>query len=105
MNDFSPEAWTESHNRRDLSAFLAWFSPDAEVVDEEATHRGSEEISKWIQGTWKAYGTTWTLLDPVPQQDYLRFEVSGAFPGSPLVFRKKVTLEGSRIRRLEVVLD
>jgi hypothetical protein len=105
MNHFSPQAWVDSHNRRDLTAFLAWFSPEAEVEDEQALHRGTEQIGAWIQGTWKAYETTWTLLDPVPQQDDLRLEVSGTFPGSPLVFRKKLLLEGSRIRRLEVVLD
>lgn len=104
MNDFFPQEWVDSHNRRDLPAFLAWFSPEAEVEDEEATHRGPREIGNWIQGTWKAYETHWTLLETTPKQDQLRVQVSGAFPGSPLVFQYRLTLEGTRIRRLRVDL-
>jgi len=101
MNDFTPQSWVDSHNGRDLNAFLSWFAPDGEVEDEGAVHRGAD-IARWVQGTWKAYDTRWTLLEAPPQKTVLRMEVRGNFPGSPLTFVAHLVLNEGRIRRLSL---
>lgn len=101
MNEFIPQAWVDSHNTRDLQAFLSWFSPEGEVEDEGAVHRGAD-IARWVQNTWQAYDTQWTLVYPLPQKTVLRMEVRGTFPGSPLTFVAHLVLDDGRIRRLSL---
>ncbi|TDE17113.1 nuclear transport factor 2 family protein [Dyadobacter psychrotolerans] len=80
------------------------FTPDAVVFDEGATHTGRQEIKHWNEKTNANYQIT---LEPVAysaseQTSILKTEVSGTFPGSPIVLLYHFTLKDEMITALTI---
>jgi hypothetical protein len=51
-------AYIDASNARQADALIAWFTPDAVVVDEGRTYRGSDEIREWFAQSEAAYPFT-----------------------------------------------
>ncbi|WIB72559.1 nuclear transport factor 2 family protein [Curtobacterium sp. MCBD17_026] len=100
-------AFVEATNRHDAEALLALFAPNATVTDDGASHTGSAEIRRWVQEHQIAPRIT---LDPTAYDDdagtsvQLTASADGDFPGGPLPFAFRFTLDGDRIRTLEIHL-
>ncbi len=83
-----------------------WFTEDAEVRDERATHRGQAEIAAWKRAAHAAYDyrSEVTGVEPgeAEGQHVVTCRVTGTFPGGEVMLRYRFTLEGDRIARLEI---
>ncbi|MNJ91833.1 hypothetical protein D3C87_94880 [compost metagenome] len=101
-----PEVITElvtAQNQFDSKAYAACFSETAVVFDEGKTHIGKSEIENWIE---KANQTYRAAMHPVKYSDLeqtLEAEVSGNFPGSPLVLTYQFELKDGQIQSLKIV--
>jgi ketosteroid isomerase-like protein len=51
-------AYIDASNDRQVEALIACFTPDAVVVDEGHTYRGSTELRTWFARTVEAYDFT-----------------------------------------------
>jgi ketosteroid isomerase-like protein len=91
-------------NARQAGAAIACFTPEAVVIDEGRTYRGSEEIRQWIAETWAAYAFTLEVTQVAEQgsETVVTCRVSGTFEGSPILLRYFITLEGNRIAALTI---
>ncbi|HVJ16849.1 MAG TPA: hypothetical protein VM686_15520 [Polyangiaceae bacterium] len=80
------------------------FTEDATVVDERRAHHGRAAIAAWIADATGKYTFTTELLDAdrTSESITVRAKLAGNFPGSPVELRYHFTLEGDRIRRLEI---
>jgi hypothetical protein len=97
-------AYVEANARLDLDGMLAPFAQHAVVSDDGGRHVGRDEIRAWIQTatiasravftpeTWRAQGGA-IVVDG---------RAAGDFPGSPIRFSFRFTLDGDRISELEV---
>jgi ketosteroid isomerase-like protein len=85
-------------------ALIACFTPDAVVVDEGRTYRGSDEIRQWLAQTEAAYAFTLEATSMAEQgsEAVVTCRVSGTFDGSPIQLRFFFTLEGERIAALTI---
>jgi ketosteroid isomerase-like protein len=83
---------------------IACFTPDAVVVDEGRTYRGSDEIRQWIAKTEEAYAFTLEVTHMAEQgsEAIVTCRVTGTFPGSPVDLRFFFTLEGDKIAALTI---
>ena len=99
-------SFVETMNAQDAKRFGSLFTADAEVLDEGHTHRGPAAIEDWIVEAWRQtepklapQSVTGEFPDLV-----LHAEVSGNFPGSPLVLRHHFILEGDKIAKLQITV-
>jgi len=97
-------AYIDAANARDAESLLRCFASDAVVVDEEQTHRGTDEVRAWIAVTQAASQFT---LEPISvsgegAEPIVSCRVTGTFPGSPLDLRHFFTLEGDKISALSI---
>jgi len=97
--------FVESMNAQDSAAFIACFAPDALVEDEGHTHRGTAEITAWIEAAFANFqpvlevtATTSTGTGVV-----ITGLVSGTFPGSPIVLNYHLTIAQDEITALKCV--
>lgn len=74
-----------AQNSYDSAAFAAAFAENARVVDEGKTYKGRQEIQKWIEQANKSYRTIMKPIEYSANKKILKAEISGSFPGSPLV--------------------
>jgi ketosteroid isomerase-like protein len=97
-------AYIDASNARNADALIACFSPDAVVVDEGRTHRGSDQILQWIAQTEAAYAFTLEVTNVAEQgsETVVTCRVTGTFEGSPIQLRFFFTLEGDRIAALTI---
>jgi ketosteroid isomerase-like protein len=97
-------AYIDASNARQAGAAIACFTPEAVVVDEWRTYRGSEEIRQWIAETWAAYAFTLEVTQVAEEgsETVVTCRVTGTFPGSPILLRYFFTLEGGRIAALTI---
>lgn len=97
-------AYIEESNAHDIGALTARFQTDAVVVDEGLTHRGIEEIRRWIEKTHAEYHVTLEALDFAEEGDktIVTCLVSGTFPGSPIRLDFHFTLNGDKIAALTI---
>lgn len=91
-----------AQNNFDSTAFANCFSETAKVFDEGKTYTGKTEIKTWIEKTTKEYNT---LMKPIgfegdTEKGGLKAEVSGTFPGSPLVLTYHLKFDGKHIESL-----
>jgi hypothetical protein len=94
----------KAQNKQDSVAYADCFSPTAIVYDEGKTHKGKEEIQQWIAQANKKFKT---IMNPITYTGadttgVLLAEISGSFPGSPLVLNYHVELKDGLIQSLKI---
>jgi hypothetical protein len=96
--------FVDAQNDFDSTAFANCFSETAIVYDEGKTHTGKTEIKTWIEKATKEYNAKTKPLsfDSDAKKGYLKAEVSGTFPGSPLVLTYNFEFDGGYIGSLKI---
>jgi ketosteroid isomerase-like protein len=97
-------AYIDASNGRKVEALIACFTPDAVVVDEGHTYRGTPEIRAWFAKTVVAYDFTLEATHVAEQgsETVVTCQVSGTFDGSPIQVPFHFTLEGDKIAALTI---
>jgi hypothetical protein len=95
----------KAQNEFDSAAYAACFSESAVVFDEGKTHNGRKQIEHWIADANERYKAT---MKPVSFEEretesLLKAEVSGNFPGSPLVLSYQLLIQDGQIYSLKIV--
>lgn len=91
--------------RRDTDALVALFTDDAVVIDEGQARHGASEIRAWRAYVSTTYQFTTELLgvQPVDDDNYIALaHLEGNFPGGTVDLKYRFTIDGKRIRRLEI---
>ena len=94
----------ETQNNYDSKAYVECFTDSAIVHDEGKTHKGKEEIRQWIEHANEKYQS---FMKPLTYEEsgsngLLTAEVSGTFPGSPIVLQFHLVLNDDLIDSLKV---
>jgi hypothetical protein len=97
------EELVKTQNNFDSAAYAKCFTATAVVFDEGKTHRGRKEIENWIAKANKAYQATMKPLGYSENEQALRTEVSGTFPGSPITLTYYYEFEDGLIQSLKIV--
>ncbi len=87
----------------DSTAYSNCFTETAIVFDEGKTYKGKNEIKNWIEKANKKYKVTMKPLEYSETEQTLKAEISGKFPGSPLVLTYHYEFENGLIQSLEIV--
>lgn len=90
----------------DNEAYANCFSKSGVLFDEGKTHTGRKEIAEWIQEGNKKYNP---VMKPISFEGdgaigVLKTEISGTFPGSPLVFTYNFEFGEDQIQSLRITL-
>lgn len=93
---------TEAQNNFDSLAYANCFSENAVVFDEGKTHNGKTEIQQWIEKANEEYQAVMKPVEYSEKEDILKAEVSGNFPGSPLVLAYHFKLNDDLIEFLKI---
>ena len=93
----------KTQNRFDSVAYANCFTETAVVFDEGKTHNGRKEIEKWIDEANKKYQATMNPLEYSETEHTLKTEVSGTFPGSPVVMTYLYEFQDDLIQSLKIV--
>lgn len=98
------ERFVATQNNYDSKSFAECFTDSAIVHDEGKTHKGKEEIRKWIEHSNEQYQP---FVKPLKYEETgsggtLSAEVSGTFPGSPAVLQFYLTVKDGLINSLKV---
>jgi len=98
------ERFIETQHINNSKAFADCFTHTAIVHDEGKTHTGNEEIQQWIEHSMNAYNSK---LEPLNYEQselngVLTANVSGTFPGSPIVLKFNFGLKDGLIDSLKV---
>lgn len=102
----SPKVVTDlikTQNNFDSVAYANCFTETAVVFDEGKTHNGRKEIEKWIDEANKKYQATMKPLEYSETEHTLKTEVSGTFPGSPIVMTYLYEFQDDLIQSLKIV--
>ena len=93
-----------AQNNFDSSAYTNCFSETAIVFDEGKNHKGKTEIKSWIEKATKEYNAKMKPLSfkGDAEKGELKAEVSGTFPGSPLVLTYNFEFDGGYIELLKI---
>jgi hypothetical protein len=92
----------ETQNSFDSVAYANCFSETAVVFDEGKTHNGRKEIEQWIEKANNDYQAVMKPLEYSENEEILKAEVSGNFPGSPIVLSYHLKLEDGLIQSLKI---
>jgi hypothetical protein len=92
----------ETQNSFDSVAYANCFSENAVVFDEGKTHIGRKEIEQWIEKANNDYQAVMKPLEYSENEEILKAEVSGNFPGSPIVLSYHLKLEDGLIQSLKI---
>jgi hypothetical protein len=92
----------ETQNSFDSVAYTNCFSETAVVFDEGKTHNGRKEIEQWIEKANNDYQAVMKPLEYSENEEILKAEVSGNFPGSPIVLCYHLKLEDGLIQSLKI---
>lgn len=92
----------KAQNEFDSAAYANCFTENAEVFDEGKTHNGKAEIEKWIDKSNKEYKATMKPVDYDEKENILSAEISGSFPGSPIILKFHFKIVDEKIQHLEV---
>lgn len=95
---------TEAQNNFDSVAYANLFSETSVVHDEGKTHNGKKEVEQWIAAANEKYKS---IIKPVEytqkgNKGVLTANVSGTFPGSPLVLKFHFEINDGFIESLKV---
>lgn len=91
-----------AQNNFDNVAYANCFSETAVVLDEGKTHNGKLEIQEWIKKANKEYQALVRPLEYSTIEEILKAEVSGNFPGSPIVLSYHLRLKEGLIESLRI---
>ncbi|GAA4919481.1 nuclear transport factor 2 family protein [Mucilaginibacter defluvii] len=96
--------FVETQNTYDSEAYKECFTETAIVHDEGKVHTGKEEIRAWIEDANDRYKSVMKPLqyDESGSNGVLTAEVSGTFPGSPIVLKFHLGLKNDLIDSLKV---
>ena len=97
-------AYFEGRNARNFERALSGFAEDAVVRDESRMHRGLDAITAWMTETIAAYDDRSELRAVENKGDHViaTAEVSGHFPGSPIILRYRFEMKDGAIASLEI---
>jgi uncharacterized protein (TIGR02246 family) len=90
---------------RDIDAIVALFTPDAVVVDEGQTRRGTTQIEEWQRGAASRYDYTTTVLHTQqtgPDSTRVTGRLDGNFPGGTAQLNFDFTVDDDLISRLTI---
>ena len=93
---------TEAQNNFDSLTYANCFSENAVVFDEGKTHNGKTEIQQWIEKANEEYQAVMKPVEYSEKEETLKAEVSGNFPGSPLVLAYHFKLNEGLIESLKI---
>lgn len=98
------QSYFSGKNARDFTVAASGFAPSAVVEDEGHDHTGPTAIRAWIEETAARYDDTAEVRSVTSDGHRVEVtaEVSGTFPGSPILLRFSFTLDGERISRLAI---
>lgn len=93
-----------TQNNYDSKAYADCFTETAIVHDEGKTHTGKPEIRQWIEEANEKYRSQMKPLNHEQSgpNGTLTAEVSGTFPGSPIVLQFHLELKDELIDSLKV---
>ncbi len=87
----------------DSMAYANCFTETAVVFDEGKTHNGKREIANWIKKANEDYQVKMKPLEYSETQQTLKADISGSFPGSPLVLTYTYEFKNELIQSLKIV--
>ena len=93
----------KAQNNFDSAAYANCFTETALVFDEGKTHTGRKEIEHWIDKANKEYEATMKPIDYSESERTLKTEVSGNFPGSPIMMTYHYVFRYGLIQSLKIV--
>lgn len=96
------EELVKTQNNFDSIAYAKCFTETAVVFDEGKTYKGRKEIESWIDKANKEYHATMKPLEYAAKEEILKAEVSGNFPGSPIVLNYHLEINNELIQSLKV---
>jgi hypothetical protein len=96
------ENLVKTQNNFDSLAYANCFSETAVVFDEGNTYNGKIEIQKWIEKVNNDYKVAMKPLEYSPTEEILIAEVSGSFPGSPVILTYRLKLHKGLIQSLTI---
>lgn len=86
----------------DSVAYANCFAETAVVFDEGKTHNGKKQIENWIEKANKEYHAKMKPLEYSETEQTLKAEISGTFPGSPLILTYHYKFKDELIQSLEI---
>jgi ketosteroid isomerase-like protein len=92
----------QAQNNFDSLGYSNCFSETAVVFDEGKIHHGKREIQQWIKKANEEYQTVMRPVEYLEQEEILKAEVSGNFPGSPVVLAYHFELKDGLIQSLKI---
>lgn len=92
-----------AQNSFDSAAYAQCFTDTAIVFDEGKNHTGTAAIQQWIDKANKEYQATMKPIEYSASNETLKAEISGTFPGSPLVLTYQFQLSDGKIQSLKIV--
>lgn len=103
--DRTLRAYFAAANAFDVDAAADCFTPDAIVRDEGKDIRGRAAIRAWKQSTSERYRPQAAMIatETAGSRTIVTAEVTGDFPGSPVLLRYGFTMAGEKIAALEIV--
>lgn len=100
-----PKVLTElvkAQDNFDSTSYADCFTETAVVVDEGKTYNGKNEIKSWIEKANKEYQVTMKPIEYSETTEILKAEVSGNFPGSPVILSYHLRLKDGLIQSLRI---
>ena len=96
------QTYITASNAHDVEAIVACFDDHAVVRDENAMQQGKTEIRRWATETIEKYKFQSKPLsaDERGTETILSVEVSGSFPGSPVMLEYQFTIANDKIQSL-----
>lgn len=97
-------AYFQADNAHEAAAVAQCFGIEGEVRDEQHVHHGRAAILEWKRAASASYAATVMPLasTTTPAGCVVKGEVSGNFPGSPLLLHFAFTLDAGHITVLEI---
>src|SRR5260221_14733519 len=98
------DLYVKFENSGDAEKLSKCFTPNAIVRDEAHTYEGLTAIKKWKAETKKKYNHAVTPLEVAHRNGkiVLKAELTGNFPGSPVIVKFNFVLEARKIVSLEI---
>ncbi len=96
-------ALVKAQDNFDSTAYTDCFAETAVVFDEGKTHKGKTAIKKWIEKANQEYGITMKPIEYTASEQTLKAEISGNFPGSPIVLSYLLDIQNEQIQSLKIV--
>lgn len=92
----------KAQNNQNSLEYANCFADTAVVFDEGKTYSGKKEIQQWIEKANQQYQTLMKPIEYWEKEEVLKAEISGNFPGSPLVLAYHFQLNNGLIESLKI---